>query len=245
MLDLFKIFQQFSNLTIVLSEKKDGSMKIVGDIQSAKIITGNRRRFFEQLGIGEENTVAADIVHGSEVKIIGSKDKNKTILRTDGLLTEERGLFLTLTVADCLPIFLYEKKTGIIGLIHAGWRPLSKNILGEAIAKIKGLGGLPKNVVVGIGPGISKCHFEIKDDVVEVFADFHQMAMERRGGKLFLDLKEITRLQLLRLGLKEANIEVSPECTSRLEDRYFSARRDKPKEIQAMAAVFGQAATSN
>ena len=240
MLDLFKIFQEFSDLTVALSEKKDGSMKIVSDAQSAKVIAGNRRRFFEQLGIGEENTVAADIVHGNRVEIVSSRDKNKTILRTDGLLTEERGLFLTLTVADCLPIFLYEKKMGIIGLIHAGWRPLSKNILEEAMTEIKGLMGLPENIVVGIGPGISKCHFEVKEDVAEVFADFHQMAMKRRDGKLFLDLKEIAKLQLLRLGLKEANIEVSPECTFCLENKYFSARRDQPEKIQAMAAVIGR-----
>ncbi|MDP2927134.1 MAG: peptidoglycan editing factor PgeF [bacterium] len=216
-------------------------MKIVGDAQSAKIITGNRRRFFEQLGIGEENTVAADIVHGSEVKIIGSKDKNKTILRTDGLLTEERGLFLTLTVADCLPIFLYDPQKEAVGLVHAGWKGLDKGILAAAVEEFKnGFGSNPIDVLIGIGPAISACHFEVQDDVLERFREFRAEALARREGRTFLDLKKIVRLQLVKLGLKEENIETNPECTFCLKDKYFSARRDKPEEIEAMLAVIGR-----
>ena len=93
--------------------------------------------------------------------------------------------------------------------------------------------------MVGIGPGIGPCHFEVQDDVLERFREFYEEALARRDGKTFLDLKRIARRQLVNLGLKEESIEASPECTFCLEEKYFSARRDKPGKTEAMVAVIG------
>ena len=65
-------------------------------------------------------------------------------------------------------------------------------------------------------------------------------ALLNKNGKLFLDLKKIAKIQLINLGVKEKNIEISPECTFCLPDKYFSHRRDKFKEIKTMMAVIGQ-----
>ena len=57
--------------------------------------------------------------------------------------------------------------------------------------------------------------------------------------KIFLDIKKISQLQLLKLGIDQENIEVSLECTFELPEKYFSARRDRKKEIEAMVAIIG------
>ena len=62
---------------------------------------------------------------------------------------------------------------------------------------------------------------------------------EKKDGKIYLDIKKIAQLQLLELGIKKENIEISPECTFELPKKYFSARQDKPENIEAMVAVIG------
>lgn len=104
---------------------------------------------------------------------------------------------------------------------------------------MKGLNSQPSNVLAGIGPGISQCHFEVGEEVLEKFKEFMSEKMIRRDGKTFLDLKKIVQLQLLNLGLKKENIEINPDCTYCLPDKYFSYRRDRPKVLETMIAIIG------
>jgi copper oxidase (laccase) domain-containing protein len=99
---------EVENIRIFVSEKKDCSMRLSGDFKDEKII-GNRKKFFKKNGINFKDVVSADLVHGSNVRIVDIKDKGRIIKKTDGLVTKERNIFLTVTVADCLPIFLYVK----------------------------------------------------------------------------------------------------------------------------------------
>jgi len=236
---MFSIFEKYSNLIIGFSEKKDGPMK--NSIQ-------NRKKFFNKLGIDKNLIVRADLVHGNKVALVSKKESGQIIERTDGLLTKEKNLFLTITTADCLPIFIYDPEKEIIGLIHGGWRSLADNILKEAINKIiNNFKSNPAHILIGIGPGISQCHFEIKfeakKDPLQKLCDriiFAQGVVLKRDNKIFLDLKELAKLQLIELGIKEENIEISSECTFCLKDKYFSYRRDKPEQIKTMLAIIGQ-----
>jgi len=250
---VFGIFKRYSNLIVVISGRKDGTMKLSGDLIKDKDTIENRKKFLKKLGIQEKATVIADLVHPvkfapqlfNRVKVVSNADREKTIKEIDGLITADRNLFLTITVADCLPIFIYEPEKEIIGLIHAGWRNLAGNILREAVEKIK-----TNNLLFGIGPGIGQCHFEVKEDVIAKFKPYLKDTLLKRNGKSFLDLKGLAKIQLLNLGIKEENIEISPECTFCLKDKYFSFRRDvsprqkfgsgdKPKNAKAMMAVIG------
>jgi len=240
-LKMFKIFRDYPNLIVALSEKKDGTMKIIGDLGKDKEVIENRKKFLKKLGIKEKTTIIADLVHPvkslqskfNRVKIVSSQDMGKTIEKTDGLITMDKSLFLTITVADCLPIFIYEPEKEIIGLVHAGWRNLAKNILREAIEKIK-----TNNLLVGIGPGIGQCHFEVKQDVIAKFKPYLKNTLLERNGKSFLDLKKIAKIQLMDLGIREQNIEISPECTFCLKDKYFSFRKNRV--LQTTMAVIGR-----
>lgn len=248
---MFKIFRDYTNLITTISEKKDGPMKF-----SEK----NREKFLEKLGIDNKLIVRAGLVHGNEIKIVSGRDAGRMMGKRDGLITADKNLFLTITVADCLPIFLYDPEKGVVGLIHAGWRNLAKDILGVAIGKmIKNFGSLPEDILVGIGPGISQCHFEVKEDLLREFEILHckrplQKSSDRtifamsplagalleKNGKNFLDLKKIAKIQLIDLGIKDENIEINPECTFCLPEKYFSFRREKPEKPQTMIALIGK-----
>jgi hypothetical protein len=230
---LFTLFP--NNIIVGFSEKKDGPMK--NSIQ-------NREKFFKKLGIDKKLTIRAGLVHKNKIALVSKKEAGRIIEKTDGLITKEKNIFLTITIADCLPIFIYDPEKEITGLVHGGWRSLAGNILKEAIDKMMdNFKSNPAHILIGIGPGISQCHFEIKNDLVRKWYDrtiFAPGVILKEDNKKYLDLKKIAKIQLMELGIKEQNIEVSPECTFCLKTKYFSYRREKPKQVQTMLAIIGQ-----
>lgn len=231
--------KSLSTLFCTISTKRDGSMKLFNNALKDVLIEKNRTKFFKKIKIDKNLIVSAKLVHGNNVQIVTQKQAGKFIAKTDGLITNEKNLFLVITVADCLPIFFYDSKKEIIALVHTGWRSLVKNILTNIIQKFKeDFKSNPKDIAVKIGPGISKCHFEVKNDVLNKFKDFAG-AISKRGGKNYLDLKMIAKEQLLDLGIKENAIEMTPECTYCLKNKYFSYRRDKPENLETMIVIFG------
>lgn len=253
----FDLFKKYSDLLTAFSQKNDGPMKLTDNSELAEKITPNRNNYFLKNNIDPAKVVSAEIVHGSKVAIVDEKDCGKIISGTDGLLSREKNLFLSITSADCLPVFLFDPEKEVIGIVHAGWRSLAENILFNAIEKIKELGGAPKNILVGIGPAICQKHYEVGSGVAVKFEKYPEV-IKKKNDKIFLNLKKIAKLQLLELGLKKKNIEISPECTFELHEKYFSARRDKKKdqpkadprlndvveqgpraEVEAMMAVIG------
>jgi YfiH family protein len=236
---MFSIFEKYPEIIAIVSTKEDGTMKFNGNLLCDRDVRKNREKFLENYGIEEKLTVMADLVHGNNIKVVSVKEAGKAVEKIDGLITADKNLFLTITVADCLPIFIFDWKKGIIGLVHAGWRGLAKNILSSAVKKMaENFESSPEDILAAIGPGISRCHFEVKQDVLEKFKDFLPEVLLERNKKSFLDLKKIAKIQLINLGLKEENIETSPECAFCLSDKYFSFRRDKA--LQAMMAVIGR-----
>ena len=153
-------------------------------------------------------------------------------------MTREKGIYLSATAADCIPVMFYDTKEKIIAIAHSGWRGIVSGIAEKTIGKIIELGGKTENIVVAMGPGINKCHFEINDDILDDFANY-QKFVEKREGKYFADLKGIIRNQLLESGIKEENIENNNDCTFCNKDKYYSYRREKVKSPSLMVALIG------
>lgn len=217
-----------------ISTKYDGSCRLQPPRNEP-----NRQRFLKGQGIDPNMVISADLVHGNDVFAVERNDAGRTIPAADGLWTGERGIFLSVTVADCLPIFLYDPKKNAAGLLHAGWRGLASSIIREGLAvHERAFGGDPGSLSVFIGPYIHACHFEAQNDLQEKFSGY-PAAFERRGNKVFIDLGVIAMEQLETRRVPARNIRISEECTYCLEDKYFSYRRDKPKDVEAMIALIG------
>jgi polyphenol oxidase len=234
----FDIFNKFQHIQTFFSKKNNGSMKLSSIPVLSEKILSNRKQYFLEKNIDPNKVVSAEIVHRDKVEIVGENNGGQIMAGADGLITRSKGVYLSITSADCLPIFLYEPKKEIIGMIHAGWRSLEKNILANTIEKMKDLGGSPENILVGIGPAICQKHYEVGPEVADRFEKYPE-AIRQVGEKIYLNIKKTAQLQLLESGLAEKNIEISPECTFELPKKYFSARRDKPEEVEAMVAVIG------
>lgn len=226
-------FTKFPELLALMSEREDGSMKLFAD---SSLNLENRKRFFQKIGISENKIIAAEIVHENKVEIVDETSPNM-ILGADGLVTKSKNVFLSVTIADCIPVYFYEPRQKIIGIAHCGWRGIVAGVIETAVEKIIELGGKVENIEIAFGPGINVCHFEIQEDVLNKFNDYPEFII-RKDEKIFVDLKGIMRKQLGNLNIAFENIEDNEECTME-SDRYFSFRRDKPEKVEAMIAVIG------
>jgi hypothetical protein len=239
--NVFSIFNKFPGLLIAFSTKEQGNLriKLSGSLEIDRAAKLDREKFLKEINVGNESLVGAILEHGSKVVAVARRDSGKNIDNTDGLITDERGIFLCLTVADCLPIFLYDPNKKVVALVHAGWRGLERGVVENAIDKFRtGYGSTPSDLIAAIGPSICTAHYEIKEDVAKKFADYEE-ALLKKDSRIFLDLQLIAKTKLVKCGLKEINIEIADECTFELPEKYFSFRRDKPETVEAMLAVFG------
>jgi len=219
-----------------MSQKSDGSMKLELsdlDVQNMQ----NRKIFFNKLGIDINNIISANQIHKNNVVVVTKKNKGQIITGTGGLITNKKNLFLTVTIADCVPIYFFDEKKIIIGLAHADWRGVVKNISKLLIDKmINKFNSRPEDIIAYIGPHLQKCHFEVKEDVLSQFKSEYVI---KENNLITVDLLSMIKKQLLSQGIMADNISSSSECTYCDEDKYFSYRRDKPEKIKAMIAFIG------
>ncbi len=146
----------------------------------------------------------------------------------DILLTDQPNIALAIRTADCLPLLLADKESGIAVAAHAGWRGTVAKVAVEAVSQMLHRGSKAKHIVASLGPCIGPCCFAIGEETAQALANCCQGAAQFVTGsdKKYADLWQINRLQLLQCGLKEEHIEVINECTCCNSERYFSYRRD-------------------
>jgi len=213
------------NINLGISEKKDGPMKFSSE---------NRALFFKKHGLNNKIIVSAGLVHGKKVAIVDSLNESQVIPDCDALITDSNKYLLTITVADCLPLYFYDKNKKVVALAHAGWRGVVSEITREVINIFtEHYRSDLTDIEVFIGPHIKDCHFEVKDDVASQFKIGEAII---RDKKTYINLSQTVGDQLIKLGILSGNISVSEECTYCLENKYFSYRRDNPKELATMIA---------
>ena len=147
-------------------------------------------------------------IHSNNVVFI---DKPGIYYNSDGLVAKSNaGIFLKIQTADCAPIFIYDSKSELIGLVHSGWKGTQKGISQNAIDLFIENGSRPSDIQVFIGPLIKKCCYEVKNNVSSKFDDKYIL---KNDNKLFLDLETKIIDDLLLCGLNLKNIKFSKLCT--------------------------------
>lgn len=221
-----------------LGVKKDDSRENI--IENYKIFT-------QSLGIDLGNLVLSNQVHKANILQVDKNDRGKGLTResdiydTDGFITNQKGIALVTFYADCVPLFFLDPVKKAIGLAHAGWKG-SVDGIGQKTARrmIEAYDSDPKDILIGIGPSIGQCCFEVGSEVIEKvdkgFKNGERYFQRKDNGKFMLDLWDLNKDQFLDIGIPEKNITMSNICTKCNKDTFFSHRGDNGK-AGSLAAI--------
>ena len=194
----------------------------------------NRRRFFSGLGFSEAEVAGSRQVHGERILTVETPGQFEGY---DALITDRPGIFLTVAIADCAPVLIFDPVKGAVAAVHAGWRGTAAGISGKTIRRMmEQFRSHPGDCRAFIGVCIDECTYEVDADV----ADRFPRSFRRWDGgrhKFFLDLKAANKAQLLHTGVPEEQIEVSPYSTVLNNEDYFSHRKEGGRTGRMLAVL--------
>lgn len=181
-------------MIFVSSKVSDGNMSL--NSEDPKEASENRRKFFKKFCIKDVAEVSQ--IHNNNVVLVHEVISSDTV--ADGMITSNKGIYLLLKVADCIPIGFYDLKNQAIGIVHAGWRGLEKGIIKNTIDLMKeSFDTNVKDLLINFGPSIGPCCYR-------------------------MDLWKEAEDQLIDCGVLKKNIHNPRICTYESKD-YFSHRR--------------------
>ena len=213
-----------------------------------KIVAKNRMLFTQSLGLEVKDIVTAQQTHSNNVVIVtakmsglGAVDYASALADTDALITNVKNLPLMMFFADCVPVLFYDPKNKVVAISHAGWKgTVSKIAQKTAMMMRENFGTNFNELLVGIGPSIGSCCYQVGVDVTtKVRANFSLASelLTEKNDAVFLDLWQANKLQLLEIGLKESNIVSSSVCNNCNSELLYSYRADNGKTGRIAAII--------
>lgn len=232
-----KIFDDNEIISGVTKKNISGIWNLGFTISAAIIadpytVLANRRELAMTIGVASYNMRFQKQIHSDIVRIVGSN--SESIVESDAMITNEIGLVLNISIADCAGILLYDKINRVIAAVHSGWRGTSLNITNRTIMMMQNnFSTEPKSLLAYISPCAGGDKYEVGEEVAKLFPN----SIKDIGNDKFLfDNRLEIKSQLLRSGLKVENIEVSSICTIVNHD-FHSYRRDGAKSGRMSAFI--------
>lgn len=226
------------------------------------LVYENFRRFTAAVGVPYESIVMSDQTHTTNIRIVTKEDMGNGLTRpknffdTDALITNERGVTLFTSYADCVPLFFIDPVNKAIGLSHSGWRGTVGKIGAKTIAKMyETYGSKPANIIAAIGPSICADCYEISSDVAEEFVkefgdksdeivfsqeDYYRMHSINKPAnpeKYQLDLWKANQIILTKAGILAENLTTTSLCTCCNSDFLYSHRASHGKRGNLAAVL--------
>ena len=192
---------------------------------SAASVRENRARAARSLDMDTRLQVRCRQAHGNTVAAISDKASSDAPL-ADALVTDQPGLALTMTFADCLPIILADASVPALGLVHAGWRGSVAGVALAAWQALERLGAHPGTTTAYLGPAIGPCCYQVGDDVVAQVRALGTSArgtLAERDGHAYLDLARLNGQMLEERGVRTVRSRI---CTACHTDLFYSHRAE-------------------
>ncbi|MDR2634031.1 MAG: polyphenol oxidase family protein [Treponema sp.] len=198
----------------------------------------HRQRLYTSLGLDPMQVFTCTQVHSREVLALEA-DSPCEGPQADGMISREPGACLMVTVADCLPVYLYDTESGGFALVHSGWKGT-----GIALNALKLMEARwhtrPQGVAAVLGPCIGACCYPVDAARRRAFdQDFGGPSGAYPLGPVVkgpaLDLQAANARLLVNAGVR--HIALCKDCTF-TDERLGSFRREGPA-YTAMAALAG------
>lgn len=189
----------------------------------------------DTLGMDYKRLVLSKQVHEDVIHTASETDCGNGIVRenafesVDALITDEKNIPLVTLFADCVPLFFLDKRLGVIALAHSGWKGTVKRIGQKTIQKMKNdYGSRTEDILTAIGPSIQEDHFEVGDEVAEIFIrEFGADTAVKYGEKYHVNMQKAIKKQFEDEGI--TNIDDCGICTYCNWELLFSHRKTNGK----------------
>lgn len=191
----------------------------------------------DTLGMDYNKLVLSKQVHEDVIHTVTEDDFGNGIVRenkfesVDALITDKKGIPMVTLFADCVPLFFLTKarssRIGTFGLERYGKANRSENN-----RKMKrDYGSRAEDILTAIGPSIQECHFEVGDEVAEIFIkEFGEDTAVKYGEKYHVNMQKAIEKQFIESGILKENIDNCGICTYCNSDLLFSHRKTNGKE---------------
>ncbi|WP_050526223.1 peptidoglycan editing factor PgeF [Pseudorhodobacter aquimaris] len=196
-----------------------------GSSDQSNVVTINRARVAEAMGIAPMMLQTLDQVHSADVVTLTEPVSPPP--RADAMVTATPGIALGILTADCQPVLFADAGAGVIGAAHAGWRGGKDGVLEATLTAMEALGASRESTTAIIGPCISQAAYEVGPEFVESFIDddpeHARFFAGGAGDRAMFDLPAFGLWRLRNAGVGHA--EWTRHCTYNDPDRFFSYRR--------------------
>lgn len=216
----------------------------VGD--SRENVNQNKEILGAAMKIDPERIFIANQVHGDQVLVLEGDPRERSFvyhhLDYDAIITKERGIAIGVLTADCLPILLLDPNKEVIGVIHSGWRGTCLNICGNVIYKLKKEFEInPKDILVGVGPCIGPCCYEVDIKVIRSIKNsstqWKDFIKPLKTNRYSLNLVGLNVQQLIDAGIEKENVHYANVCTACHSKLFFSHRAGEGKTGRQLSFI--------
>ena len=187
----------------------------------------NRARVAATLGAAPGMLAGPRQAHSAKAAIVTAPWRPGEAPEADAVVTDVRGLAISVLTADCAPVLLADPQAQVIAAAHAGWKGAKAGIIGSAIEAMGRLGARAAHIEAAIGPAISQAAYEVSPEFKAAFlADGQaneQYFTQAEGGRPYFNLAGYVKDRLLSKGV--TNIQDIGACTYENESILFSYRR--------------------
>lgn len=215
-------------------------------------VTENLTRFASSIDARPDELRTVSQVHGDRVVFAHGRD---ALTDADGAVLSgpveadavvvSGGAVAGVRTADCVPVLLFDPRTGVAAAIHAGWRGTYAEIVRKTVEAMKRVHGVEaSDLCAAIGPAIGKCCYEVGDDLAAKFTahpSFGASVVDRTRSAPHLDLALANRRLLWAAGLPAEAIDDLAACTCCDEGNFFSHRRDAGRTGRHLAVIASRA----
>jgi len=212
-----------------------------------ELVIENYKKICDSLNLDYRNVVRPYQTHSDNIKAVDNDTSeepsifSKEYKEIDGLMTDKKNKILSLSYADCTPLYFFDPNKRVIANIHSGWVGTTKKIGEKAVERLVEVYGCEtKDLICCIGPTIRECHFEVDEDVKEVFTkNFNDLEglIRVTKAKYHINTVKINKRILLEAGLQENNIIDSGICTVCNYDLIYSYRGNNRAECRNTAII--------
>ena len=227
------LIHAFSPRSFELEDGIKGELSF-GTLKDEQNVSLHRQWFLRSIGIDGGEVYQVRQVHGDRVYEL--KDPVNSVekvadIPADAIITSLVNTPIAVLTADCVPVVIYDFRLHVAGVVHAGRMGTTQNILFKTIKTMqKSYGCEPEDLVVGMGPGIGGCCYEVDASCIEPFkkqyTGWARLVKKSPSGKCMLDLFAANIEDARNAGVDPKNISQTGLCTSCEVGRFFSYRRE-------------------